>query len=90
MKEFGKVLSTKKMELDNLNSELEAKNNTLSAKREMSVMTPRLATDEDVHLAEIAVKEVEDKIKAKKAEIAEVETSIANLNSTISALKSQL
>lgn len=90
VKEFKKVLATKNTELDNLNTEYETKKNTLSAKREMAVMTPRLATDEDVHLADIAVTEVEEKIRIKKSEIAEVENSIANLNSTIEALKSQL
>lgn len=90
VKEFNKILATKKTELDNLGTELETKKNTLSAKREMSVMTPRLATDEDVHLAEIAVQKVEAVIKAKTIEIAEVENSLSNLNSTIEALKSQL
>lgn len=90
VKEFNKVLATKKTELDNLTSELEAKKNTLSAKVNMANMTPRLATDEDVHLAEIAVKDMNEKITAKKTEIADVETSIANLNSTNTALKSQL
>ncbi len=90
VKEFNKVLSAKHLELDNLNTELEAKKNTHSAKVEMARMTPKLATDEDVHLAEIAVNEVLKKIEAKKKEIAELETTIANLTSTITALKSQL
>lgn len=90
LKEFNKILATRQLELDNLNAELETKKNTLSAKREMSVMTPRLATEADVHLAEIAVNEVTTKIQAKKKEIAEVETSVKNLTTTIEALKSQL
>lgn len=90
VKEFNKVLATKKTELDNLNSELETKQNTHSSKVKMAGMTPRLATDEDVHLALIAVSDVKTKIAEKKREIAEVETTIANLTSTISALKSQL
>ena len=89
-KEFNKILATKKTELDNLNGELVTKQNTLSAKRNMSVMTPQLATAEDVQLAEIAVNDTVKKIEEKKKEIAEVETTIANLTSTISALKSQL
>ena len=89
-KEFNKILATKKTELDNLNGELVTKQNTLSAKRNMSVMTPQLATAEDVQLAEIAVNDTVKKIEEKKKEIAEVETTIENLTSTISALKSQL
>lgn len=90
VKEFKSVLATKQTELDNLNSELTAKKNTHSAKVEMASMTPKLATDEDVQLAYIAVREVETKVVEKKTEIAEVEKSIENLNSTISALKSRL
>lgn len=90
VKEFNKVLATKKTELDNLNGELETKQNTHSSKVKMASMTPRLATDEDVHLALLELNAVQNKIAEKKREIAEVETTIANLNSTISALKSQL
>ena len=90
LKKFKGVLSTKQTELDNLNSELATQKNTHSAKVEMSVMTPRLATADDVKLAEIAVSETEKKIADKKKEIAEVETTIENLTSTIKALKSQL
>ena len=90
IKEFNKILIMKNSELDNLNNELDSKKNTLSAKVEMQSMTPQLATAEDVHLANIAVKEVVDKIEAKKKEIAEVEASISNLNTAISALKSRL
>ena len=90
VKEFNKVLSTKNTELDNLNTELEARKNTHSAKVEMANMTPKLATEDDVHLAVIAVAETEYKIAEKKKEIADVETTIANLTSTIKALKSQL
>lgn len=90
VKEFNKVLSAKNLELDNLTTELETKKNTHSAKVEMARMIPRLATDEDVQLAYIAVKEVENKITVKKKEIAEVESTLANLTSTITALKSQL
>ena len=90
VKEFKVVLTTKKTELDNLNSEMETKVNTLSAKREMSTMTPQLATALEVQLAEIAVNDIKAKIAEKGKESAEVETTIANLNSTISALKTQL
>lgn len=90
LKEFNKVLATQKNELDNLNGELEAKQNTHSAKVKMANMTPKLATDEDVHLALIAVNDMLNKIAVKKREIADVEETIAHLNSTISALKSQL
>lgn len=90
VKEFKTALATKQTALDNLNSELTAKKNTHSAKVEMASMTPKLATDEDVQLAYIAVREVESKVVEKKTEIAEVEKTIENLNSTISALKSRL
>lgn len=90
VKEFNKILATRNSELDNLNTELESKKNTLSAKVEMQSMIPQLATAEDVRLAEYAVREVMDKIEAKKQEIAEVESSIDNLNKAISALKSRL
>lgn len=90
LKKFKGVLASLQAELKNLKSEFESKNNTLSAKVEMSNMTPRLATDEDVHIAELDVKEVLTKVEAKNKEIAEVEASIENLNTIISALKSQL
>lgn len=90
LKEFKRIHSTKQTELDNLNGELETKQNTLSAKVEMANMTPRLATDEDVHLAEIAVNDVKEKIAVKKQELAEVEESMSKLNTTIAALKNQV
>ena len=90
VKEFNAVLKAKNTELDSLNVELEAKQTTLYAKREMSAMTPQLATAEDVHFAEIAVNDMVAKIDETKRGIVEVETSIANLTSTITALKSQL
>jgi hypothetical protein len=90
VKEFNKILATKNSELDNFNTELDAKKNTLSAKKEMQSMIPQLATAEDVRLAEYAVREVMDKIEVTKQEIAEVESSIDNLNKAISALKSRL
>ena len=90
LRQCKSVLATKQTELDNLSSELVTKDNTLLAKVQMSGMTPKLATDEDVSIARIAVNEVKEKIEAKKKEITEMEKSIQTLNSTITALKSQL
>ena len=90
LKDLNKVKAACKAELDNLNAELDSKNNTLSAKVEMQSMTPQLATLEDVQFAQMAVREVEVKIEAKKQEIAEVDASISNLTSEIDALKSRL
>lgn len=90
LKQFNKIYSTKKNELANLNSELETLNNTLQAKWEMHNMTPQLATDEDVKLAQNAVTACEVKISEKTAEIAETSASIENLTTTINALKGQL
>lgn len=90
LKDFKRIYASKQTELDNLNGELETKQNTLSAKIEMANMTPRLATDEDVKLAEIAVSDVKEKIAVKKQEVAEVEESISNLTTTIAALKNQV
>jgi len=90
LKEFKKILSTKETELSNLNVELERARNTHEAKQEMFGMTPKLATAEDVQLAANEVVNVEARINEKKNEIANTETSINNLTTTINALKSQL
>ena len=90
LKDLNKVKSACKAELDNLERELDSNKDTLSAKVEMQSMTPQLATVEDVQFAEMAVREVEVKIEAKKQEITDVEASISNLTSEIDALKSRL
>lgn len=90
LSQFNKLLSTKEHELANIESELETLKNTLQAKREMCNMTPKLATLEDVQLANNAVVSCEAKVSAKKKEIEETKTSIKNLTTTIDALKSQL
>lgn len=89
-KQFVKILATKEAELENLKSEREGLTNTYNAKKEMYVMIPQLATEEDVQLASNALCECNVKISAKEAEIEEVKTTISNLATTIGALKSQL
>lgn len=88
--QFNKVLTTQERELENLESEFETLSNTLSAKKTMYGMVPRLATEEDVKLADNAVIECANKIKAKKAEIASTKESIEKLNKMLDALKSQI
>ena len=88
--QFVKLQDTKEAELANLHSELESLKNTHSAKKEMYNMTPQLATEEDILLAANAVRDCENKITAKEAELEEVKTTISNLETTINALKSQL
>lgn len=88
--EANKDLSKKEEELYALESEYESLCNTFKAKREMNGMTPRLATDEDVKSAEIAVTECDNKIRNKKAEINVLKERIKDLTETIDALKSQL
>lgn len=90
LSQFNKILSTKETELENLEAELERRDNTYDAKKEMYTMIPQLATEEDVQFALYAVQEVKDKIVTKKAEIEECKATIANLTTTISALKSQI
>ena len=90
LSQFNKIQTTKEHELANFNSELETLTNTLNAKWEMHHMTPQLATDEDVKLAQNAVTDCEVKITNKKAEISEVKATIENLLTAIGALKSQL
>lgn len=90
LNEFNKILATKQHELDNFKSELESAKNTLQAKKEMQQMIPQLATAEDVQLASNEVVNIEAKINDKTAEIAETQTAIDNLNTTLKALKSQL
>ena len=90
LKQFNKILFTKENEHDNLNSELEKLNTTLQAKWEMYQMTPQLATDEDVKLAQNAVSACEKNIKDKEAEIEEVKKTIEDLTTAIGALKTQL
>ena len=89
-KQYNKILATKEAELANLHSEMESHTNTYNAKKEMYVMTPQLATEEDVRLALNAVSECAAKISAKEAEIEETKNTLTNLAKTIGALKSQL
>jgi hypothetical protein len=88
--QYIKIQATKEGELATLRSELEGLKNTYAAKREMYGMTPQLATEEDVLLAMKAVSECETKIANKTAEIEETKTTVAELDTTINALKSQL
>lgn len=88
--QLHKTLATKETELENLQSEYESLGNTYNAKKEMYNMTPQLATDEDVQLAFNAWTECEAKINSKAAEITEIDVTMDNLSTTISALKSQL
>ncbi len=90
LKQSNKTLATKQHELANLESELTKLNNNLEANIGMFEMTPQLATEEDVQVAQNAVKECETKISAKQAEIDETKVMIDNLSTTIAALKSQL
>ena len=88
--EFKKVLTTQEHELANLESELETLGNALQAKREMYTMVPRLATAEDVQLANNAVSECNARIAEKKKSIAETKDTVENLTTTINALRNQL
>ena len=88
--QFNKIKSTKEAELENLKTEMVGLKNTLQAKEGMYNMTPRIATLEDVQLAQNAVSDCALKINNKEVEIAEVKATIDNLNTTIKALKSQL
>jgi hypothetical protein len=88
--QFSKILTTKKHELDNLNTELETLTNTHEAKQEMFNMAVQLATAEDVQLAANAVVDCQAKIADKQKEIEDTQKSIDNLNTQINALKSQL
>ena len=89
-KQHSKILATKEAEYANLQSELESITNTYNAKKEMYVMIPQLAKEEDVQLASNAIIECKAKITAKEAEIEDTKATIANLATTIGALKSQL
>jgi hypothetical protein len=88
--QFNKAHTTQEHELANYESELEALNNALQAKREMFAMVPQLATNEDVQLATNAVEECKAKILAKADEIRKTEDTIDTLTTTINALRSQL
>ena len=90
LNQFNKILKTKETELANFETELENAQNTHEAKQAMLNMVPQLATAEDVQLAVNEVVNVEAKINEKKKEIADTQTSIANLTTTINALKAQL
>lgn len=89
-KQYDKILATKEAELANLQSEKEGLTNTYNAKKEMYVMTPQLATEEDVQLASNGVAECAMKIVAKEAEITDVKNTITNLDTMIGALKGRL
>ena len=88
--QFNKALTTQEHELENYESELEALNNTLQAKKEMCAMIPQIATAEDVQLASNAVVACQAKIAEKNNEIAKTKTTIETLTTTINALKSQM
>ena len=88
--QLNKELKAHRHELADLESELEALNRTMQAKREMFAMVPQLATAEDVQQATAAVAECEAKIAAKEIEISETEATVDTLTTTISALRSQL
>lgn len=88
--ESNKALSTKETELENLKSEHESLSNTLQAKKEMCAMTPKLATEEDVRIAQSYVNECANKIASKMNEIDAVKETIEMLTTTITALKSKL
>jgi DNA gyrase/topoisomerase IV subunit A len=88
--QFNKILSTKETELENLQSELKGCENTYNAKKEMYVMIPQLATEEDVQLALNAVVEIKEKIDIKSTEIDDCKKTIVGLTTTINALKCQL
>lgn len=88
--QLNKVLTNQERELENLESELETLTNTLSAKKTMYGMTPRLASEEDVKIAADAVTECTGKIVAKKTEIETTKGNIEKLTTMIEALKSQV
>lgn len=88
--QFNKALNTQEHELANLESELETLNNTLFAKKEMCAMTPQLATEEEVTLADNAVRECRGRISAKKCDIAKTKESIEKLDKMIADLKTKL
>lgn len=88
--QFNKALTTLEHELANFESELETLKNTHQAKKEMYAMVPQLASSEDVQLAANEVVNCQAKIASKKDEITKIEATIANLTTTINALKSQL
>ena len=90
IKEYKKILTTQENALSNLQAELERVKNTHAAKVEMFNMTPRLATQDDVNLARNEVVRIERDIVAKTNEISDTKSRIDVLNTTVSALKSQL
>jgi hypothetical protein len=88
--ESNKLLTIQEHDLANYESELENLKNTHQAKKEMNAMIPRLASDEDVALAENAVVNCEAKIADKKRDIENTKARIENITTTINALKTQL
>jgi len=88
--QFNKELTTQEHELATYEKELETLNNTLRAKKEMCAMIPKLATVEDVDLANKEVVNCQAKIEVKKNEIIKTKETIQILTTTINALKSQI
>lgn len=88
--QLNKDLTALKSEHANIEAERARLDNTLTAKKEMYEMSPRLATDEDVQNAANELVACQARLVAKKAEIANVTENIKNITATISALKSQL
>ena len=86
---LNKDLATYQHERANLESELKALNNALTAKQEMFSMVPQLATADDVQQAANNVAECEAKLAAKSVEISNAEEAVAALTTAINALRSQ-
>lgn len=90
LKEFNKILINQNNELATLEQQLQNAHNTHEAKKQMLHMVPALATPEDVQLAANEVVNLEAKIVDKKVEIDKTQKSIDNLNTMLTALRTQL
>lgn len=82
-----KLLEHEKTDAQNI---LATANTTLEAKREMANMNPPLATETDVRAAIDNVIACQDTLKAVETHIREMKARIANIHTSIEALKNQL
>ena len=90
LKELNSALKIKETKLDTLNKELKSLKDSYSAKKEMYVMIPQLATEEEVQIASCNVTACEVDIEDLTQEIEALNAEIATLQTNINALKSQL
>ena len=88
--ENKKKLSVAKSELVTLEKDLAKAKNTFEAKKQLAAMVPPVATAEEVNIVNREMIDLQNKVNAKAAEIANLEKLVENANTAVAALKTKL